>query len=140
MAGVNKVILIGNLGRDPEITYTPAGLAVARFSIATSETWKDKSTGDKKEKTEWHRVVAFGKLAEICGEYLIKGKQIFIEGRLQTSSYEKDGVTRYSTDVIASDMKMLGSKGDFGQSAGQARTPADGPAMPEHQPDDDIPF
>jgi single-strand DNA-binding protein len=140
MAGVNKVILIGNLGKDPEITYTPAGLAVARFSIATSETWKDKSTGDKKEKTEWHRVVTFGKLAEICGEYLVKGKQVFIEGRLQTSSYEKDGVTRYSTDVIASDMKMLGSKGDYGPSAGQAGAPSDGPAMPEHQPDDDIPF
>ena len=135
MAGVNKVILIGNLGRDPEISYTSAGLAVARFSIATSETWKDKSTGDKKEKTEWHRVVAFGKLAEICGEYLIKGKQIFIEGRLQTSSWEKDGVTRYSTDIIASDMKMLGSKNDYVQEK-----PAEDPAMPEHQTDDDIPF
>ncbi len=112
MAGLNKVILIGNLGRDPELTYTPAGLAVARFSIATSEAWTDKASGEKREKTEWHRIVAFGRLGEICGEYLVKGKQVYIEGRLQTSSWEKDGITRYSTDIIASEMKMLGARDD----------------------------
>lgn len=112
MAGLNKAILIGNLGRDPEVTYTPAGLAVARFSIATSEAWTDKGSGEKREKTEWHRIVAFGKLGEICGEYLVKGKQVYIEGRLQTSSWEKDGITRYSTDIIASEMKMLGARDD----------------------------
>jgi single-strand DNA-binding protein len=110
MSSINKVILIGNLGKDPEISYTPAELAVARFSIATSDTWKDKTTGDKNSKTEWHRVVAFGKLAEICGQYLTKGKQVYIEGRLQTSSYEKDGEKRYSTDIIANEMRMLGGK------------------------------
>jgi len=112
MAGLNKVILIGNLGRDPEVSYTPAGLAVARFSIATSEAWNDKASGEKREKTEWHRIVAFGRLGEICGEYLVKGKQVYIEGRLQTSSWEKDGITRYSTDIIASEMKMLGARDD----------------------------
>jgi len=112
MAGLNKAILIGNLGRDPEVTYTPAGLAVARFSIATSEAWTDKASGEKREKTEWHRIVAFGRLGEICGEYLVKGKQVYIEGRLQTSSWEKDGITRYSTDIIASEMKMLGARDD----------------------------
>ena len=110
MAGLNKVLLIGNLGKDPEVTYTPAGLAVARFSIATSETRNDKTSGEKIVKTEWHRIVAFGKLAEICGEYLVKGKQVYIGGRLQTNSWEKDGITRYSTDIIASEMKMLGVK------------------------------
>jgi len=137
MAGVNKVILIGNLGRDPEISYTPAGLAIAKFSIATSDTWKDKATGDKREKTEWHRVVVFGKLAEICGEYLVKGKQVFIEGRLQTSSWEKDGIKRYSTDIIASEMRMLGSKNDYNAPAGAS---TDTPFVPEQEPKDDIPF
>ncbi|MCW7076396.1 MAG: single-stranded DNA-binding protein [Candidatus Syntrophoarchaeum sp.] len=119
---INRVILVGNVGRDPEISYTAAGLAVARFSVATSEMWKDKATGDKKEKTEWHRIVAFGKLAEICGEYLVKGKQVYIEGRLQTGSWEKDGVTRYSTDIIASEMKMLGGGGGLQERSGHGRT------------------
>ena len=107
---LNKVMLVGNLGKDPEISYTKEGRAVAKFSIATTERWKDKETGDRRDKTEWHRIVVFGKLAEICGEYLSKGKQVYIEGKLQTSSWEKDGITRYSTDIIASEMKMLGVK------------------------------
>ncbi|MBW1893359.1 MAG: single-stranded DNA-binding protein [Deltaproteobacteria bacterium] len=152
MAGINKVILVGNLGKDPEVRYTQDGRAVAQFSIATSEEWKDKNTGEKREKTEWHRVVAFGRLGEICGEYLSKGRQVYIEGRLQTSSYEKDGVTRYSTDIITDKMQMLGSKnssGDFqggGSQAGGFKANNDnsgGPPPVSSQssgPDDDIPF
>ena len=108
MAGVNKVILIGNLGRDPEMRYFSDGTAVANFSIATSDEWKDKNTGEKKEKTEWHRIVVFRQLAEICGKYLTKGKQVYIEGKLQTRSWEKDGVTRYTTEIVANEMRMLG--------------------------------
>jgi len=144
MAGINKVILVGNLGRDPEITYTQSGTAVAKFSIATSEQWKDKATGEKREQTEWHRIVAFGRLAEICGEYLSKGRQVYIEGRLQTSSWEKEGVTRYSTDIIANQMQMLGSPG--GQGSRPAPRPqgpdshaSQVPSYPEPE-DDDIPF
>ena len=152
MAGINKVILVGNLGKDPEVRYTQDGRAVAQFSIATSEEWKDKNTGEKREKTEWHRVVAFGRLGEICGEYLSKGRQVYIEGRLQTSSYEKDGVTRYSTDIITDKMQMLGSKnssGDFqgrGSQAGgfKANNDNNGVGAPSSSqssgPDDDIPF
>ena len=143
MAGINKVILIGNLGRDPEVSYTPNGLAVAKFSIATSDRWKDKKTGEMQERTEWHRVTAFGKLGEICGEYLSKGKQVYIEGRLQTNSWEKDGITRYSTDIIANDMKMLGAKGGGGErsaspdgSQGFSGGQNTGPTAT----DDDIPF
>ena len=110
MSGLNKVMLIGRLGRDPEVRYTQDGAAVASFSIATSEKWNDKATGEKKERTEWHRIVAFRKLGEICGEYLSKGKQVYIEGRLQTRSWEKDGVTRYTTEIVASDMQFLGGK------------------------------
>ena len=109
VTSINKVILIGNLGKDPDVSYTQGGLAVAKFNIATSESWKDKETDERKEKTEWHRIVVFGRLGEICGEYLSKGKQVYIEGKLQTNSWEKDGITRYSTDIIASEMKMLGS-------------------------------
>lgn len=144
MAGINKVILVGNLGRDPEISYTQSGTAVAKFSIATSEQWKDKATGEKREQTEWHRIVAFGRLGEICGEYLSKGRQVYIEGRLQTSSWEKEGITRYSTDIIANQMQMLGSPG--GQGSRPARqNPASEPhasqvpSYPEPE-DDDIPF
>lgn len=110
MSGINKVMLIGRLGRDPEVRYTPDGAAVANFSIATSEEWKDKATGEKKERTEWHRIVAFRRLGEICGEYLSKGKQVYIEGRLQTRSWEKDGVTRYTTEIVASDVQFLGGR------------------------------
>ena len=113
MAGVNKAILVGTLGGDPEIRYTQNGLAVVNFSLATSESWtKD---GEKHDKTEWHKVVAFGKLAEICGEYLVKGKQVYIEGRIQTRKWEdKEGTTRYTTEIVANQMTMLGSKGDRG--------------------------
>ena len=108
MAGVNKVILIGRLGRDPEIRYTPDGTAVANFTIATSREWNDRNTGEKKEQTEWHRVVAFRRLAEICGEYLSKGRQIYIEGYLQTREWDdKDGNKRYTTEIVASQMQML---------------------------------
>jgi len=114
MASVNKVILIGNLGRDPETRYLPNGDAVATISVATTETWKDKS-GEKQEKTEWHRVSLFRRLGEIAGEYLKKGSQVYIEGRIEYREYEKDGVKRYSTDIIASEMKMLGSRQGGGE-------------------------
>ena len=116
--GVNKVILVGNLGRDPEIRYTQDGQAVVNFTLATTMEWRDKATGEKRDKTEWHRIVAFRKLAEICGEYLSKGRQVYIEGRLQTRSYEQDGVTKYITEVVANDMQMLGTKGDSGGGYG----------------------
>jgi len=112
MAGVNKVILLGNLGRDPEIRYTPAGVAVANFSMATSEDWKDKETGEKRSKVEWHHITAFRRLAEVCGEYLVKGSKIYVEGKLQTDQWEKDGVTRYKTSVIIHIMQMLGSRSE----------------------------
>jgi len=109
--GINKVILIGNLGRDPETRYMQNGNAVTNFSVATSETWRDKSTGDNQERTEWHNVVCFAKLGEIAGEYLKKGSKVFIEGSLRTSSWEADGQKKYRTEVIARDMQMLDSRG-----------------------------
>ena len=127
MASVNKVILVGNLGRDPEVRYMPNGEAVANFSIATTENWKDKS-GVKQEKTEWHNIVMYRRLAEIAGEYLKKGRPVYIEGRLQTRKWEKDGVTRYSTEIIGDQMQMLGSKSDSGGASydgGQADAPED---------------
>lgn len=142
---VNKAILIGNLGRDPEIRYTASGTAVANFTIATSERWKDKETGEDKEQTEWHRIVAWRRLAEICGEYLTKGRQVYIEGRLQTRSWEKDGVTRYTTEIVANDMMMLGGR-DAGTDSrpagtGSASVPEySGPPLPGDGDDDDIPF
>ncbi len=157
--GVNKVILVGNLGKDPEIRYSPNGGAVANITIATSESWKDKVSGEKQEKTEWHRVVFFGRLAEIAGEYLKKGAQIYVEGRLQTRKWQdKEGKDRYTTEIVANEMQMLGSRegrgapadhGDFDQSASQqesrpaARAPAGAPStsgggMGDF--DDDIPF
>ncbi|MBS3755473.1 MAG: single-stranded DNA-binding protein [Desulfobacterales bacterium] len=146
--GVNKVILIGNLGRDPEIRYTQDGNAVANFTLATSMEWRDKASGEKREKTEWHRIVAFRKLGEICGEYLSKGKQVYIEGRLQTRSWEQDGVTRYMTEVVASDMQMLGGKGAGGGGGYNAGGGFSGEPQPQPAPggsdggnaDDDIPF
>ena len=111
MAGVNKVILIGRLGKDPEIRYFQDGTAVANFSIATSEEWKDKESGEKREKTEWHRIVAFRRLGEICGEYLSKGRQVYISGRLQTREWEdKDGNRRWTTEIVANEMQMLGRR------------------------------
>jgi single-strand DNA-binding protein len=126
MASVNKVILIGNLGRDPETRYMPDGGAVTNITIATSYQWKDKATGDKKEETEWHRVAFFGRLAEVAGEYLKKGSPVYIEGRLKTRKWtDKDGHERYSTDIIADEMKMLGSRGDRGDSAGSGGAKSD---------------
>jgi single-strand DNA-binding protein len=114
MASVNKVILIGNLGRDPETRYMPDGGAVTNVSIATTETWKDKN-GEKQEKTEWHRVAFFGKLAEIAGEYLKKGSQVYVEGRLQTRKWQdKDGADKYTTEIVADRMQMLGSRQGMG--------------------------
>ncbi|MDI6686905.1 MAG: single-stranded DNA-binding protein [Desulfobacterales bacterium] len=146
MSGLNKVMLIGRLGSDPELRYTPDGTAVASFSIATSEEWKDKNTGEKKERTEWHRVVAWRKLGEICGEYLAKGKQVYVEGRIQTRSWEdKDGNKRYTTEIIASDIQFLGAK-DSGNAGGSyinkprvAGSDMPAPQGPETR-DDDIPF
>lgn len=141
---VNKAILIGNLGRDPEIRYTASGTAVANFTIATSERWKDKETGEDKEQTEWHRIVAWRRLAEICGEYLTKGSRVYIEGRLQTRSWEKDGVTRYTTEIVAGDMMMLGGRetGTDSRPAGSTSAPEySGPPLPgDGDGDDDIPF
>lgn len=109
---VNKVILIGRLGADPELKYTPSGAAVANFNIATDDIWTDKKTAEKQERTEWHRIVAWSKLAEICGEYLKKGSRVYIEGRLQTRSWEdKNGMKRYTTEIVAQQMQMLDAKG-----------------------------
>lgn len=119
MAGLNKVMIIGNLGRDPEVTYTQAGVAITKINVATSETWNDKNTGEKREKTEWHRITFFGKQAETIARYMSKGSQIYVEGRIQTSQYEKDGITRYSTDIMANNFQFLGSKGNQSQSQGQ---------------------
>jgi single-strand DNA-binding protein len=116
--GINKVILVGNLGADPETRYTPGGAAITSIRIATSESWKDKQTGEQQERTEWHRVKFFGRLAEIAGEYLKKGSQVYIEGKLRTEEWEKDGVKRYSTDVIADEMQMLGGRGGGGGEGG----------------------
>ena len=139
---INKAILVGNLGRDPEISYTTSGMAVAKFSLATSERWKDKNSGEMQDRTEWHRITAFGRLAEICGEYLSKGRQVYIEGRIQTTSWEKDGITRYTTEIIAAEMKMLGTRDSsdtVSPSKGRKAPQAPGPAFDEG-PDDDIPF
>jgi single-strand DNA-binding protein len=147
MAGINKAIIVGRLGRDPELRYTPDGTAVANFSVATSEEWKDKNSGEKKERTEWHRIVAWRRLGEICGEYLSKGRQVYIEGKLQTRSWEQDGVTRYMTEIVASDVQFLGGRDDTG-GGGRGRSTGGGgggdqgypePPMAETQ-DDDIPF
>ncbi|MCG8618500.1 MAG: single-stranded DNA-binding protein [Desulfobacterales bacterium] len=112
MAGLNKVMLIGNLGRDPEIRYSQQGTAVVNFSIATSEQWTDRNTGERQEKTEWHRIVVFGKQAEVCEKYLSKGSSIYIEGRLQTRNYEKDGQTHYITEIVVNNFQFLGGRGD----------------------------
>jgi len=115
MSGINKAIIVGRLGQDPEIRYMPDGTPVANFSVATSENWTDKTTGEKKEKTEWHRIVAWRRLAEICAQYLSKGKQVYIEGKLQTDEWQdKEGIKRYTTKIIASTMQMLGSRADAG--------------------------
>ena len=117
--GVNKVILVGNLGADPETRYSASGTAMCTIRIATTDSWKDKQTGERQEKTEWHRVKFFGRLAEIAGEYLKKGRQVYIEGSLRTDKYtDKEGVERYTTDIIANEMQMLGGRGEGGGSGG----------------------
>jgi len=117
--GVNKVILVGNLGNDPEMKYMPSGGAVTNISIATSESWKDKTTGQPQERTEWHRVVFFNKLAEIAGQYLKKGSKVYVEGALRTRKWQgQDGQDRYTTEIVANEMQMLDSRGDAGMSAG----------------------
>ncbi len=144
--GVNKVILVGNLGADPEVKYMPNGNAVANVTLATSESWKDKQTGETREKTEWHRVVFFRRLAEIAGEYLKKGSQVYIEGKLQTRKWQdKNGNDRYTTEIIANEMQMLGGRGgggsaDFGGSSSASQSaPVAAPAAADDF-DDDIPF
>jgi len=112
MSGINKVILVGRLGQDPEVKYTQDGTAVANFSLATSEDWKDKNTGEKKEKTEWHKILAWRRLGEICGEYLKKGSLVYVEGKNTTRTYDKDGQKHYMTEVVISQMQMLGSRGE----------------------------
>ena len=128
MASVNKVILIGNLGKDPEVRYAPSGSAICNITIATSRVSKDKTSGERQEQTEWHRVVMFDRLAEIAGEYLKKGKSVYIEGRLQTRKWtDKDGVERYSTEIVANEMTMLGSReggAGGGDDMGESRSPA----------------
>ncbi|MES2219249.1 MAG: single-stranded DNA-binding protein [Pseudomonadota bacterium] len=144
---VNKVILIGNLGKDPEVRYTPNGLAVANITIATSEVWKDKTSGENQERTEWHRVALYSRLAEITGEYLRKGSKVFIEGRLQTRKWQDKttGQDRYTTEIIADTLEMLGKAGG---GTTQSDTPMSSPAKatetsqaePTDNFDDDIPF
>lgn len=156
MAGLNKVQLIGRLGGDPETRYLPNGNAVTNVTIATSETWKDKESGDRQEKTEWHRVVFFGKVAEIAGEYLGKGSQCYVEGKLQTREWEKDGVKRYTTEIVVDSFNgkliLIGSGTDKDKpprtSQQSASRPQQSAARPQPQPpaqdfdsfDDDIPF
>jgi len=120
---VNKVIILGRLGQDPEIKYTPSGAAVCNFSLATSETWNDKSSGQKQERTEWHRVVVWGKLAELCNQYLAKGRQAFVEGKLQTRSWDdKDGNKRYTTEINATTVQFIGGQATTGTGAGASNS------------------
>ena len=146
--GINKVILIGNLGADPDVRYTASGAAVSNINLATTESWRDKESGEQQEKTEWHRVVFFGRLAEIVAEYLRKGSQVYVEGRLQTRKWQdKEGNDRYTTEIVANEMQMLGGRasgGDYNKSASRAApaaaeksgsTPQEGDFV-----DDDIPF
>jgi single-strand DNA-binding protein len=155
MASVNKVILVGNLGRDPETRYNPEGGAITNISIATTETWKDKASGEKQERTEWHRVVFFNRLAEIAGEYLKKGSQVYVEGGLRTRKWQdKEGKERYTTEIVAERMQMLGSRSGMGDAsardrgdedkapvtAGEDKAPVTaGEGKPDDM-DDDIPF
>jgi len=163
MASVNKVILIGNLGRDPEVRYAPSGSAICNVTIATSRQWKDKTSGEKQEETEWHRVVFYDRLAEIAGEYLKKGRPVYVEGRLKTRKWtDKDGVEKYTTEIVAAEMQLLGSREGGGggggggggdepaaapRSASAPRAPAPAAGKPATKSstgfddmDDDIPF
>lgn len=149
--GVNKVILVGNLGNDPDVRYMPNGNAVANVSLATSDSWKDKNTGEQQERTEWHRVVFFNRLAEIVEQYVKKGSKIYVEGRLQTRSWEQDGVKRYTTEIVASEMQMLDSRGSAGSDFGDSQPAQQSQPAAQSKPaqsapqnfdnfDDDIPF
>ena len=150
--GVNKAIIVGNLGRDPEVRYTANGSAVANVTIATSESWKDKQSGERQERTEWHRVVFFGRLAEIAEEYLKKGSQVYIEGSIRTQKWQdkESGQDRYTTEIVARDMQMLGSRGgdssgasddDYSSAASSATASSGGGASGgDADLDDDIPF
>jgi len=152
--GINKVILVGNLGKDPEIKYTASGGAIANLTIATTDSWNDKQTGEKVEKTEWHRIVAYQRLAEIMGEYLKKGSQVYVEGRLQTRKWQdKEGKDHYTTEIVANDMQMLGGRpadgggqgpagggGGFRKAPAAQQEPAQPPAFDNDFADDDIPF
>ena len=137
MSGVNKIILVGILGRDPEVKYTTSGSAVVNLSLATSETWKDKNSGEKQERTEWHRVVIFGKLADIAAQYLKKGSQCYLEGKLQTRKWQdKDGQDRYTTEIVANEMQMLGGKREGESKPQQMQSNQSAPSVAT----DDIPF
>ncbi len=141
--GVNKVIVVGNLGQDPETRYMPSGSAVTNLRIATNESWKDKQTGEQKDRTEWHSVAMFGRLAEIAAEYLRKGSQVYIEGKLRTRKWQdKDGNDRYTTEIIADEMQMLGSRSGAGAPAMNDAPPASAPPPQQSTDDfdDDIPF
>ncbi|MEQ8313098.1 MAG: single-stranded DNA-binding protein [Gammaproteobacteria bacterium] len=149
--GVNKVILVGNLGNDPDVRYMPNGNAVANVSLATSDSWKDKNTGEQQERTEWHRVVFFNRLAEIVEQYVKKGSKIYVEGRLQTRSWEQDGVKRYTTEIVANEMQMLDSRGSAGSDFGDSQPSQQSQPAAQSKPaqsapqnfdnfDDDIPF
>jgi single-strand DNA-binding protein len=159
MASVNKVIIVGNLGKDPEVRYMPSGSAICNITVATSRQWKDKTSGDKQEETEWHRIVFFDRMAEIAGEFLKKGRPVYVEGRLKTRKWtDKDGVEKYTTEIVVTDMQLLGSRegmgGDDGGGGGgysRERPAARPAAAPASKPaaksstgfddmDDDIPF
>ncbi|MFE0843167.1 single-stranded DNA-binding protein [Achromobacter insolitus] len=154
MASVNKVILVGNLGRDPDVRYSPEGAAICSMSVATTSQWKDRATGERREETEWHRVVIYNRLAEIAGEYLKKGRSVYIEGRLKSRKWQdKDtGADRYSTEIIADQMQMLGGRDPSGQGGHAADAPDGSDSRPRQRPvpqssgggitsmEDDIPF
>ena len=142
MAGsVNKVILVGNLGRDPEVRNTQAGDPIVHLSVATSESWKDRESGERKERTEWHRIVAWGKTGELCAEYLSKGRNVYIEGRIQTREWEdKEGAKRWTTEINAQTVQFLGAPRGGEGTPGEASDTAAAPAQPSSPPDDDIPF
>ena len=144
-SGINKVILVGNLGQDPEVKYTAGGAAVTTLSLATSESWKDIDTGTDQEKTEWHRVVLWRRLAEIAGEYLKKGSKVYIEGQLQTRKWEQDGQTRYTTEVVGRDMQFLDSRGSSSSDSSSSYEDVNQDMSSQNLPDsgitdDDIPF
>ena len=144
--GVNKAIVVGNVGQDPEVRFMPNGNAVANISVATSERWKDKNTGDQQERTEWHRVVFFNRLVEIVEQYVNKGSKLYVEGRLQTRSWEQDGVKRYTTEIVASEMQMLDSRSADSNQGHTTNQPSNQPVESAPPPanfdnfDDDIPF